>query len=91
MIDNTWLVTDHDKRFCDFMKENEIPLPRNFGRFYSERFPGDIFPVGTRIGSHRFRYFHGEVSMYNDIDVVLPLLLDEDELSVFNQKYKELL
>lgn len=79
------------QRLYDYLKENDIPLPRNFGRFYSERFPGDIFPIGVRIGSHKFRYFHGEVSMYNDIDIVLPLLLDDGELSVYNKKYSELI
>lgn len=71
----------------DYMDENEISLPRNFGRFYSERFPGEIFPINVHVGSFHLRYFMGDVSLYENCDEVLKLLLFEDELLKFYEEY----
>ena len=74
----------------DYLNDNKIPVPRNFGRFYAERFPGDLFPINGHIGSHNLRYFVGDVSLYLYCDRVIDLVLNrEGEKERFYEKYNE--
>ena len=71
----------------DYINENNLPMPRNFGRFYAERFPGDIFPIDNHIGSYSLRYYYGDVSLYSECDEVLSLILKDNEINDFYMKY----
>ena len=73
----------------DYMREKEIPLPRNFGRFYAERFPGDILSIGTHLGTHKYKYLAGDWDLYKNANNALEFLVGEDELPKFNKLYEE--
>ena len=75
----------------DYLKENGKEIPRDFGRFYAERFPGEMFPIGERIGSYQYRYYEGE-GLYENSDAIIEIIFtNEKDLEDFNNEYSKLI
>lgn len=76
----------------NYLKERGISVPNEIGRFYAERFPGDLFSVKERVGSYQYSYLYGPISLYNDCDTVYNTLLsDESDLERLYSEYAKIL
>lgn len=75
----------------NYMIKNEIAVPNEIGRFYAERFPGNIFPIGIRLGSKNYTYYVGDISLYDNCDEILSAILPTADLEIFNNEYKKII
>lgn len=75
----------------DYMDDNGLKVPVNFGRFYSERFPGEIFSIDSfHVGGHSYTYHYGsEFNLYEDSFNVAKLMYDDD-YETFKNEYDKI-
>lgn len=75
----------------DYLDANKIRISGNFGRFYSERFPGEFFDINSlHVGSHLYTFHYGDaLNLYKDSFEVAKLMYGND-YGKFKDEYNKI-